>query len=74
MYEGESVALCNFEFNAENVRRCWDECKTKSDYNNRRTAVEEFNQQNRWKKRGMSIIPIKYGIGFSEGTLNQVCR
>lgn len=73
MYKGESVTLCKFKFNAENVRRCWDDCKSKSDYDNRRSAVDQFNRQNRWKKRGMSIIPIKYGIGFSESSLNQVC-
>ncbi|NP_001292540.1 aldehyde oxidase [Takifugu rubripes] len=71
MYKGESVTLCKFKFNAENVRRCWDDCKSKSDYDNRRSAVDQFNRQNRWKKRGMSIIPIKYGIGFSESSLNQ---
>lgn len=73
MYKGESVTICKFKFNAENVRRCWDDCKRKSDYDNRRSAVDQFNRQNRWKKRGMSIIPIKYGIGFSESSLNQVC-
>lgn len=74
MYKGEAVNITKLKFSMENARRCWDECKSKSDYENRRAAVERFNQQNRWKKRGMSIIPIKYGIGFNESNMNQVCR
>lgn len=73
MYQGESVTLTKFRFSPENAQRCWDQCKSRSDYQNRRAALESFNQQNRWKKRGMAIIPIKYGIGFSEGFMNQVC-
>ncbi|XP_060922759.1 aldehyde oxidase 1-like [Limanda limanda] len=71
MYKGVSLTHYKFEFSPENLLRCWEECKTKSDYSNRRQAVDQFNQQSCWKKRGMSIIPIKYGIAFSEGFLNQ---
>lgn len=71
MYKGASVTHYKFEFSPENMHRCWDECKVKSDFSARRRAVEQFNKQNRWKKRGMSIIPIKYGIAFAESFLNQ---
>lgn len=71
MYKGPSVTHYKFEFSPENMLRCWEECKVKSDYSARRVAVDQFNQQNRWKKRGMSIIPIKYGIAFGESFLNQ---
>ncbi|CAK6982017.1 aldehyde oxidase 6 [Scomber scombrus] len=71
MYKGPSVTHYKFEFSPENMHRCWEECKAKSDYDARRTAIDQFNQQNRWKKRGMSIIPIKYGIAFAESFLNQ---
>ena len=35
-------------------------------------AVEEFNRANRWRKRGIAMIPQKYGIAFTEprGSLN----
>ncbi|XP_054482672.1 xanthine dehydrogenase/oxidase-like [Anoplopoma fimbria] len=71
MYRGRRLTHYKFEFSPENLLRCWEECKVKSDYDERRRAVDRFNQQNRWKKRGMSIIPIKYGIAFSESFLNQ---
>ncbi|KAM6945841.1 aldehyde oxidase 1-like [Aplochiton taeniatus] len=71
MYRGPSQTHFKYEFDPENLHRCWDLCKAKSDYANRRSAIAQFNQTNRWKKRGLSIIPIKYGIGFAEGFLNQ---
>ncbi|KAE8278250.1 Aldehyde oxidase 1 [Larimichthys crocea] len=71
MYKGPSATHYKFEFSPENMLRCWEECKVKSDYSARRRDIDQFNQQNRWKKRGMSIIPIKYGIAFGEGFLNQ---
>ncbi|XP_019132540.2 aldehyde oxidase 6 isoform X2 [Larimichthys crocea] len=71
MYKGPSATHYKFEFSPENMLRCWEECKVKSDYSARRRDIDKFNQQNRWKKRGMSIIPIKYGIAFGEGFLNQ---
>uniref|UniRef100_A0A7N8XUF6 Aldehyde oxidase 6 n=1 Tax=Mastacembelus armatus TaxID=205130 RepID=A0A7N8XUF6_9TELE len=63
MYKGPSVTHYKLEFSPENMLRCWEECKLKSDYGARCRAVDLFNQQSRWKKRGISIIPIKYGIG-----------
>uniref|UniRef100_A0A3P8S0Z1 Aldehyde oxidase 1 n=1 Tax=Amphiprion percula TaxID=161767 RepID=A0A3P8S0Z1_AMPPE len=71
MYRGPSVTHYKLEFSPENFLRCWDECKLKCDYSARRKAVDQFNQQSRWKKRGMSIIPIKYGVAFAESFLNQ---
>lgn len=72
MYRGPSSTPYKLEFSPDNLLRCWEECKLKSDYSARCKAVDQFNQQNHWKKRGISIIPIKYGIGFAESFLNQV--
>ncbi|KAJ0009401.1 hypothetical protein NQD34_001103 [Periophthalmus magnuspinnatus] len=71
MYRGPSITHYKMEFNPENLHLCWDECKRRCEYDARCRAVEQFNKQNQWKKRGVAIVPIKYGIGFSEGFLNQ---
>ncbi|KAJ8282636.1 hypothetical protein COCON_G00051550 [Conger conger] len=71
MYKGVSTTHYKQEFDPANLARCWEECKEKSDYQSRRTAIAQFNQGSRWKKRGVAIVPIKYGIGFSESFLNQ---
>ncbi|KAK6183872.1 hypothetical protein SNE40_006452 [Patella caerulea] len=54
-----------------NLRSCWEECLRKSDYYTRKTQVEQFNRDNRWRKRGISIIPVQYGIGFELAFMNQ---
>ncbi|CAK6983920.1 xanthine dehydrogenase/oxidase [Scomber scombrus] len=53
------------------VDRCWDECLARSDYEKRRAAIELYNRQNRWTKRGLAIIPTKFGISFTAVFLNQ---
>ncbi|XP_045768290.1 xanthine dehydrogenase [Maniola jurtina] len=53
------------------LQRCWDECVEKSDLARRKINIENFNKQNRWRKRGISIIPTKFGIAFTERLLNQ---
>lgn len=42
-----------------------------SDYMNRRKAVDEFNTENKWTKKGLAIIPTKFGISFTALFLNQ---
>jgi len=53
------------------VNRCWDECLKSSRYEERKEEVEEFNLNNRYKKRGISIVPTKFGIAFTALFLNQ---
>uniref|UniRef100_A0A673L3J5 Aldehyde oxidase 3-like n=1 Tax=Sinocyclocheilus rhinocerous TaxID=307959 RepID=A0A673L3J5_9TELE len=59
-------------FSARDMVRCWNECLEKSDYTHRCLSIEQFNAHNHWKKRGISIVPLKFGIGFSKGFYNQV--
>ena len=42
-----------------------------SNYVARKKDVEEFNKKNKWKKRGMAIIPTKFGISFTALWFNQ---
>lgn len=71
MYRGPSLTHYKMPFSPDNLLLCWDECKRRCEYDSRRQAVEQFNKQNQWKKRGLAIVPIKYGIAFSDGFLNQ---
>jgi xanthine dehydrogenase/oxidase len=61
---GQTLEYCT-------VRRCWDECYKNSSYEKKRKEVEAFNKVNRFKKRGLSIIPTKFGIAFTALFLNQ---
>ena len=43
-----------------------------SDYERRKHEIKSFNIQNRWKKRGISLIPCKFGLSFATALhLNQ---
>jgi len=53
------------------VRRCWDECYTASSYETLKAEVAAFNKENRFKKRGICMIPTKFGIAFTALFLNQ---
>uniref|UniRef100_A0AAY4DHC6 Xanthine dehydrogenase n=1 Tax=Denticeps clupeoides TaxID=299321 RepID=A0AAY4DHC6_9TELE len=54
------------------IGKCWEECLDISNYMKRQGAVEEFNRYfHRWTKRGLSIIPTKFGISFTSVFLNQ---
>lgn len=42
-----------------------------SDYARRRAAVDQFNREHKWRKRGLALIPTKFGISFTATFLNQ---
>ncbi|KAG9203659.1 hypothetical protein G6514_002677 [Epicoccum nigrum] len=43
-----------------------------SNYEARKTSVQAFNSANRWKKRGIALIPSKFGLSFATALhLNQ---
>ncbi|XP_065100706.1 aldehyde oxidase 5 isoform X1 [Paramisgurnus dabryanus] len=58
-------------FSPRDMVRCWTECLEKSDYHQRQLYIQQFNAHNHWKKRGICIVPQKFGIGFSKGFYNQ---
>ncbi len=53
------------------IREVWDRLKTRSDFVAREQLVKDFNVKNRWRKRGISMIPLKYGLGYNLGFLMQ---
>ncbi len=55
-----------------NVVDCWNECLKQSGYYEVREELKKFNAANKWKKRGISIIPTRFGISFTiQKFLNQ---
>lgn len=53
-----------------NVDKLMDQLLASSDYVNRVKEIDGFNQANRWKKRGISLTPIKWGVGWTGGNYN----
>ena len=45
-----------------NVDTIISDLKISSDYINRIKDIEAFNQANRWFKKGISLVPLKWGV------------
>lgn len=44
-----------------------------SEKERRAREIEEFNSRNSAKKRGLAVIPTKFGVCYEPTFLNQVC-
>ena len=53
-----------------NVPKMWDRLYNELDVPSKRRAIDEFNSKNKWKKRGFSITPTKFGIAFTAKFMN----
>uniref|UniRef100_A0A671Q7S7 Xanthine dehydrogenase/oxidase n=1 Tax=Sinocyclocheilus anshuiensis TaxID=1608454 RepID=A0A671Q7S7_9TELE len=65
MYKEGDFTPFNQRLDQFTIDRCWEECMQLSDFNKRKDAAEQYNRQHRWTKRGLSIIPTKFGISFT---------
>ncbi len=54
-----------------NAITCWDELDKKCNFEERISAVDEYNRENVDTKRGIAIIPVCFGISFAQTALNQ---
>ncbi|XP_042004114.1 xanthine dehydrogenase 1-like isoform X2 [Salvia splendens] len=64
LHYGQKIENCTLE-------RLWNQLKTSSDFLTVQQAAKLFNTDNRWKKRGVAIIPTKFGISFTAKFMNQ---
>ncbi|QKW33214.1 molybdopterin-dependent oxidoreductase [Actinomadura sp. NAK00032] len=53
------------------MREVWDYLKEVSKYAEKRQEVEKFNAANTWRKRGIAMVPVKYGAGYNFTQLEQ---
>ncbi|PAV81283.1 hypothetical protein WR25_02114 isoform B [Diploscapter pachys] len=54
-----------------NAQRCWYECKEKSHFDHRKKKIDEFNKKSKYVKRGIYLLPTKFGIAFGLKHMNQ---
>ncbi|KAM3916930.1 aldehyde oxidase 1-like [Leptodactylus fuscus] len=71
MYKDIARTHYKQEFDATNLRRCWNECLEKSSYIKRRNEIQTFNKDNYWQKKGIAMIPLKFTVGFVEKMYHQ---
>ncbi|GAW11754.1 hypothetical protein ANO14919_011050 [Xylariales sp. No.14919] len=53
------------------VPALWEKLKIEAHWENRRAQANEFNRIHRWMKRGLAMVPTKFGVAFSGKHLNQ---
>jgi len=53
------------------ARRCWQEAISRFDYVELIKRIDEFNKSNKLKKKGTAVMPICFGISFTNTALNQ---
>lgn len=61
---GQALSYCY-------MRQVWQYTKQVSSYDAKRAAVDDFNRKNKWRKRGLAMIPVKYGSGYNLVQLEQ---
>ncbi|KAB8204739.1 Molybdopterin-binding domain of aldehyde dehydrogenase-domain-containing protein [Aspergillus parasiticus] len=71
MYKHGDKTHFNQELKDWHVPLMYNQVLEESSYMERRKAVEEYNKKHKWSKRGMAIIPTKFGISFTALFLNQ---
>jgi xanthine dehydrogenase/oxidase len=49
----------------------YKQVQEESEYSRRRQEIEEYNKTHKWNKRGLALIPTKFGISFTALFLNQ---
>ncbi|APR78767.1 Xanthine dehydrogenase, molybdenum binding subunit protein [Minicystis rosea] len=53
------------------IHDVWRRLRESSDFDARSAAVMQYNRENRWRKRGISMIPMKYGVSRRSKSGNQ---
>lgn len=53
------------------ILKVWNEVKIVSNFEHRKTEIQQFNQNNLYQKRGLAITPVKFGISFTKTEYNQ---
>lgn len=71
MYKPDDITHFNQSLKDWHIPLMYQQVLDESSYAARRAAADEFNDKHKWKKRGLAIIPTKFGISFTAIFLNQ---
>jgi xanthine dehydrogenase large subunit len=52
-------------------KKCWDEVIELYDVESAKKEIQQFNQQNDFYKKGLSLMPVCFGISFTNTMMNQ---
>jgi xanthine dehydrogenase/oxidase len=61
-----SITICGQPIVNCTLQTVWNTLLQRSRYEDRMGRCEEYNANNLWRKRGISITPVRYGIGWKK--------
>lgn len=53
------------------ARACWDKAVEAFQVEQRYAAVQQYNQRHPWHKKGLALMPVCFGISFTNTMMNQ---
>jgi xanthine dehydrogenase large subunit len=68
---GKDVTPYGQHIGADNLPRVLAELEHDADIKQRRSEIETFNAESRIIKKGLAVMPVKFGISFNLPSLNQ---
>ena len=71
MYKPNEITHFNQSLKDWHVPLMYKQVQLESSYDSRRESIIAFNDAHKWKKRGLALIPTKFGISFTALFLNQ---
>ncbi|XP_062514370.1 uncharacterized protein LOC134189984 isoform X2 [Corticium candelabrum] len=64
LYQRNQVSLSGQKLLYCNISKLWQALIKSCDFEQRNAAALSFNKDNRWKKRALAIVPLRYGISW----------
>ncbi|EPE07679.1 xanthine dehydrogenase [Ophiostoma piceae UAMH 11346] len=71
MYKDGDLTPFNQPLQDWHVPLMYEQVRRDTKYDERRTAIAKFNAEHKWRKRGLALIPTKFGISYTALWLNQ---
>ena len=72
-YQKDIKNVANYVMTNEDnvINEIFKNLENKSNYKKRYSDIRKFNEKNKFKKKGIAITPLKFGISFTTIHLNQ---
>ena len=71
LYRAGDVIPCGMTIEGDNIQRTWHELKESASFDERKAEVAAFNAKHKYRKRGIALVPTKFGIAFTLLYYNQ---
>ncbi|CAK7265989.1 hypothetical protein SEPCBS119000_001792 [Sporothrix epigloea] len=71
LYKDNDLTHFNQSITDWHVPLMYEQLRKGCDYDGRQAAVAAFNKDHKWRKRGIALVPTKFGISFTALWLNQ---